>query len=186
MEGTIILDFQKSTKMTLTRYLNLMERQLRSKIDGPVQFQAIPNQTQLFQGWIDIQTGTPSNLLVFKLKLNCKRLTSETGEKFGEITLHGTERLGVHELTFNLCLLKDFKYTTQEDLMVIPWQEITIKLPPTHLTVQSRVGSFRLDFGNNFSRWEREEVIQERVYKIKEKREVQKLAQHTDKYGNWS
>ena len=186
MEGKIILDFQKSTKITLTRYLDVMERMISNKIDGPIQFLTLPNQTQLFHGWIDIQTGTPNNLLVFKLKMHCKRMTSENSENLGEITLHGTERLGMNELTFNLCLLKDFRYNTQEDLMVIPWQEITIKLPPTHLTVQSRVGSFRLDFGNNFSRWVREEVIQERVYKIKEKREVQKVAQHTDKYGNRS
>ena len=185
MEGAIILDFKKSTKITLSRYLQLMERQLRSKIAGPMQFQEIPNQTRLFQGWIDIQTGTPSNFLVFKLKLNCKRLTSETGEKFGEISLQGTERWGVNELTFNLCLLKDFKYTTQEDMMVIPWQDITIKLPPTHLTVHSRGGSFRLSFGNNFSCWEKEEVIQRRVYKIIEKRETQKVNMET-KYGNRS
>ena len=106
MEGAIILDFQKSTKITLTRYLNLMEKQLKNKIDGHVQFQPIPNQTQLFQGRIDIQTDTPVNLLVFKLKLNCTRQTSENGEKFGVITLQGTERLGVHDLTINLCLLK--------------------------------------------------------------------------------
>lgn len=175
MEGAILLDFQKSTKITLSRYLNLMEKQLKSKIDGPVQFLPIPNQTQLFNGRIDIQTGTPVNLLVFKLKLNCIRQTSETGEKFGLITLQGTERLGVHELTFNLCLLKDFHYTSQEDMMVIPWQEITIKLPPTHLTVNSREGSFKLTFDNNFTCWARVEVIQKRVDQIVEKREIQRV-----------
>ena len=128
MEGEILLDFQKSTKITLSRYLNLIEKQLQSKIEGPVQFLPIPNQTQLFNGRIDIQTGTPGNLLVFNLKLNCIRQKSETGEQFGLITLQGTERLGVNDLIFNLCLLKDFRYTSQEDMMVIPWQGITIKL----------------------------------------------------------
>ena len=72
-------------------------------------------------------------------------------------------------------------------MMVIPWQEITIKLPPTHLTVHSRGGSFRLDFDNNFSRWEREEVIQERVCEIIKKREVQKVSPYVEKkYGNRS
>ena len=106
MEGEIMLDFQKSTKITLSRYIQLMERQLGSKIAGPVQFREIPNRTQLFQGWIDTQTGNPNNLLVFKLKLYCKRLISETGEQCGEITLQGTETWGGNDLTFNLCCLQ--------------------------------------------------------------------------------
>ena len=130
MQGEIMLDFQKSTKITLSRYIQLMERQLGSKIAGPVQFREIPNRTQLFQGWIDTPTGNPNKLLVFKLKLYFKRLVSETGEQCGEITLQGTETWGANELTFNLCLLRDFKYSTQEDMMLIPYQDITIKLPP--------------------------------------------------------
>ena len=89
-----MLDVQKSTKISLSRYIQLMERQLESKIAGPVQFLEIPNRTQLFQGWIDTPTGNPNNLLVFKLKLYCKRLVSETGGQCGEITLQGHETWG--------------------------------------------------------------------------------------------
>ena len=175
MQGEIMLDFQKSTKISLSRYIQLMERQLGSKIAGPVQFREIPNRTQLFQGWIDTPPDNSNNLLVFKLKLHCKRVVSDTGEHCGEITLQGTQTWGGNVLTFNICLLRDFKYSTQEDMMLIPFQDITIKIPPTHLTVNSRGGSFRLSFGNNFSCWEKEEVIQERVVKILEKRKTQNV-----------
>ena len=97
-----------------------MEKQLKHRIDGPVKFKQVPDHTQLFQGKIDIITHTPVSLLVFKLKLNCTRQTSENGEKFGLITLQGAERLGLHDLNFNLCLLKDFKWTSQEDLDADP------------------------------------------------------------------
>ena len=58
-------------------------------------------------------------------------------------------------------------------MTLIPFQDITIKIPPTHLSVNSRGGSFRLSFGENFSCWEKEEIIQERVVKILEKRKTQ-------------
>ena len=52
LHGSIFLEFQKSTKMTLTRYMNLMEKQLKHRIDGPVKFKQVPDHTQLFQGKI--------------------------------------------------------------------------------------------------------------------------------------
>ena len=108
MQGEIMLDFQKSIKISLSRYIQLMERQLGSKIAGPVQFREIPNRTQLFQGWIDTPTGNQNNLLVFKLKLHCKRLTSDTGEQCGEITLQGTQTWGGKCLNIQYMFTKGF------------------------------------------------------------------------------
>ena len=95
-----MLDVQKSTKISLSRYIQLMQRQLEGKIAGTVQFLEIPNRTQLFQGWVETPTGNTNNLLVFQLKLHCKKLISESGGLCGEITLEGHETWGGQELTF--------------------------------------------------------------------------------------
>ena len=102
LHGSIFIEFQKSTKMTLTRYMNLMETQLKHRIDGPVKFKPAPDYTKLFQGKTDIIINTPVSLLIFNLKLCCTRTTTENGEKFGLITLQGVERLGSQDLNFNL------------------------------------------------------------------------------------
>ena len=166
LHGAIFLEFQKSTKMTLTRYMNLMEKQLKHRIDGPVKFKPVPDYTQLFQGKIDIIINTPVSLLILNLKLCCTRTTTENGEKFGLITLQGVERLGSHDLNFNLCLMSDFKWTSQEDLSQVPWQKITIKLPPTHLTLDAMEGNFRLAFYDHLSRWESTEIIDKKIKEI--------------------
>ena len=90
MEGEIMLDFQKSTKITLSRYIQLMERQLGSKIAGPVQFREIPNQTQLFQGWIDTQTGNPTTS--WYSNLNC------TAKDWSQRQVNSVERSPYKEL----------------------------------------------------------------------------------------
>ena len=152
LHGSIFIDFQKSTKMTLTRYMNLMEKQLKHRIDGPVKFKPAPDYTQLFQGKTDIIINNPVSLLIFNLKLCCTRTTTENGEKFGLITLQGVERLGSQDLNFNLCMMDNFKWTSQEDLSQVQWQKITIKLPPTHLILEAMEGNFRLAFYDQMSR----------------------------------
>ena len=64
LHGSIFLEFQKSTKMTLTRYMNLMEKQLKHRIDGQVKFRPVPDYTQLIQGKIDRIINTPVGLLI--------------------------------------------------------------------------------------------------------------------------
>ena len=89
-----MLEVQKSTKISIARYLQIMQRQLEGKIAGTIQFLEIPNRTQLFRGWVETPSGNTTNLLVFKLKMHCRRLESEAGGQCGEITLEGQETWG--------------------------------------------------------------------------------------------
>ena len=74
-----MLEVQKSTRISIARYLQIMQKQLEGKIAGTIQFLEIPNRTQLFRGWVATPTGNTTNLLVFKLKMHCRRLESESG-----------------------------------------------------------------------------------------------------------
>ena len=175
MEGEILLEVQKTTKISIARYLQIMQGQLEGKIAGTIQFLEIPNRTELFRGCIEKLSGNTPNLLVFNLKMHCRRLESEGGSQCGEITLEGQETWGGQVLKFNICLLRDFHYSTHEDLLLLPFQEIQIKIPPTHLIVTSNRVSYRISFSDNYANWEEEKTIQLRVEKIIIDRKTHKI-----------
>ena len=121
LHGSIFLEFRKSTKMSLTRYMTLMENQLKHRIDGQVTFRPIPDYTKLYQGKIDKIIHNSVGLIIMNLKLCCSRTTTENGEKFGHIALQGAGKLGSLDLQFNLCMMSDFKWTSKEDLSQVQW-----------------------------------------------------------------
>ena len=104
LQGSIFLEFRKSTKMSLNRFMNLMGHQLKPRVDGPITFRPIPDYTKLYQGKINKIIQTSVGLIVMDLKLCCSRTTNENGEKYGHIALQGTGTLGSLDLQFSLTM----------------------------------------------------------------------------------
>ena len=109
LQGSIFLEFRKSTKMSLTRFMNLMGHQLKPRVDGPITFRPIPDYTKIYQGKISKIIQTSVGLILMDVKLCCSRTTNENGEKFGHIALQGTGKLGSLDLQFSLTMMDDFK-----------------------------------------------------------------------------
>ena len=176
LHGSIFLEFRKSTKMSLTRYMALMENQLKPRIDGQVTFRPIPDYTKLYQGKIDKIIHTLVGLITMDIKLCCSRTTTENGEKFGHIAMQGTGKLGSLDLQFSLTMMSDFKWTSKEDLSQVQWQKLAIKLPPTHLNLDAMEGNFRLSFYDQMSRWEDTVIIDSKIQDIIKERGTQNVA----------
>ena len=94
LEGSILWEVRKTTQMSLTRFLKLMSNQLTTRIDGPVEFQPIPEAMELYKGNINRVVQTPVGHIDINLKLCCTRKTDDDGGKHGHIALVGNTSLG--------------------------------------------------------------------------------------------
>ena len=175
LHGSIFLEFRKSTKMSLTRYMTLMEHQLKPRVDGPITFRPIPDYTKLYQGKISKIIQTSVGLILMDVKLCCSKTTNENGEKFGHIALQGTGKLGSMDLQFSLTMMDDFKWASKEDLSQVQWQQLSIKLPPTHLSLDAMEGKYRLSFYEQMARWENTEIIDTKIKEIIKERGTQQV-----------
>ena len=175
LQGTIVLEFRKTTKMSLNRFLNLMGHQLKSSVDGPINFRPIPDHMKLYQGKINKIIQTSVGLIVMNLKLSCSRTTNENGEKYGHIALQGTGSLGSLDLQFSLTLMENFKWATKEDLTQIKWQQLSMKLPPTHLSLDAMEGKYSLSYYEQMARWENSVNIDTKIADIIKKRGTQQV-----------
>ena len=69
-------------------------------------------------------------------------------------------------MEIKICLMKDFTLPTPEDLLLLPFQAIQIKIPPTQLTSNTKTGSLKINFSDHNVRWEAEREINSRMAKI--------------------
>ena len=174
-----MLEIQKTTKISIARYLQIMQRQLEGKIAETIKFKEIPNITQVYEGKIKETFENTTNLLVFDLKMHCRRVISEGGNQCGVLSLEGQDKWGGQDLEFKICLLKDFTLPTPEDLLLLPFQEIQIKIPPTQLTFNTKNGSYKINFSDNNVKWEEEKTIRSRMAKILTDRKTHEIKQGT-------
>ena len=154
-----MLEVQKTTRISIARYLQIMQRQLEGKIAETIKFDEIPNMTQVYKGKIKKPLENTTNLLVFNLGIACRRMISDGGSHCGELTLEGKDKWGGQDLKIEISLLKDFIFPTPEVLLLLPFQEIQIKIPPTQLTFNTENGSFKINFSDNNVKWEEEKKI---------------------------
>ena len=163
LQGSILLEVRKTTKMSLSRFLKLLANQLTTRIDGPIEFQPIPDHMELYQGKVNRVIQTTVVLIVINLKLSCTRKTHEDGEKYGHIALVGNGSLGLLNLACSVTLMENFKWVTREDLAQIQWQTLCMKLPPTHIRLETMEGQFRLSYYEKMARWEDTETIDTKI-----------------------
>ena len=175
-----MLEVQKTTKISIARYLQIMQRQLEGKIAETIKFNEIPNITEVYRGRIEKPFENTTNLLVFNMKMHCRRMVSEGGSQCGELSLEGLDKWGGQDLKFRISLLKDFTFPTPEDLLLLPFQEIQIKIPPTQLTFNTENGSFKINFSDNNVKWEEEKNIRSRMAKILTDRKTHQIKPGND------
>ena len=58
LEGTIKITIQKTTKISIARYLNIMQQHLEGKLAESIKFMDIPNETEVYKGKIKHTIGT--------------------------------------------------------------------------------------------------------------------------------
>ena len=92
-----------------------------------------------------------------------------------QIALQGTGSLGSLDLQFSLTLMENFKWATKEDLTQIQWQKLSMKLPPTHLSLDAMEGKYRLSYYEQMARWENIKTIETKVADIITKRGTQQV-----------
>ena len=132
VEGSILWEVRKTTQMSLTRFLKLLANQLTTRIDGPVEFQPIPEAMELYKGNINRVVQTPVGHIDINLKLCCTRKTDNDGGKHGHIELVSNASLGSLTLACSMTLMDDFQWSTREDLAQTQWQQLNT--PPPHQT----------------------------------------------------
>ena len=172
-----MLEIQKTTKISIARYLQIMQRQLEGKMAETIKFKEIPNITKVYEGQIKETLENATNLLVFDLKMQCRRVITEGGNQYGVLSLEGQTNWEGQDLEIKICLMKDFTLPTPEDLLLLPFQEIQIKIPPTQLTSNTKKGSFRINFSEHNVRWEEERDINSRMAKIITDRKTHEIKQ---------
>ena len=150
-----------------------MGHQLKTRVDGPINFQTIPDHMKIYQGKVNKVIQTSVGLLVTNLKLGCSRKTYEDGEKYGHIALLGQGSLGSLDLQFSLTLMENFKWVTREDLTQIQWQQLSMKLPPTHISLDTMEGKYRLSYYEQMARWEHSGTIDTKIAEIIKERGTQ-------------
>ena len=84
-----MLEIQKTTRISIARYLQIMQQQLEGKIEETLKFMEIPNMTKVYEGQIKETLENATNLLVFDLKLECRRVITEGGNQYGVLSLEG-------------------------------------------------------------------------------------------------
>ena len=113
LEGSILWEVRKTTQMSLTRFLKLLANQLPTRIDGPVEFQPIPEAMELYKGNINRVVQTPVGHIDINLKLCCTRKTDNDGGKHGHIALVSNASLGSLTLACSMTLMDDFQWITR-------------------------------------------------------------------------
>ena len=69
-----MITIQKTTRISIARYLQIMQQQLEGKLAETIKFMDIPNETEVYKGKIKQQLENATNLLVFDLKLECRKV----------------------------------------------------------------------------------------------------------------
>ena len=106
----------------------------------------------------------------------CKRSTNEEGKQIGYISLQGTAKLATVFLSFNLALISDVKWAGKDDPSNAKWQELILRIPPTHLHLATVDGYiYRLTFFNNLARWEALDTIFQTMENIKSEKRRQEV-----------
>ena len=141
LQGTILWEVKKTTQMSLIRFLRLLANQLMTRIDGPIEFQPIPNQMDLHKGRVNRVVQTPLGHIDVSLKLSCTRQTNPDGGTHGHIALEGRASLGTLNLACSMTLMEGFQWVTREDLSQIHWQQLCLKIPPTHIRLETLMGA---------------------------------------------
>ena len=147
LTGTIKWEIRKTTRMSVERYLSMLSQQLTNRVEGILEFQPIPQSLDLHGGSVGRVLQTSVTNIQVNLQLSCKKYTNEDMETKGSIALIGTAKLGAISLAFNLELLSGIQWSTKEDPTHIRWQELSLKIPLTHIHLSSIDGCvYRLSY----------------------------------------
>ena len=60
-----------------------MQQHLEGKLAESITFMDIPNETEVYKGKIKQQLEQTNNLLVFDLKLECRKVITAEGTEYG-------------------------------------------------------------------------------------------------------
>ena len=160
LNGTIKWELRKTTQMSLVRFLKLLAQQLTSRVEGTIEFQPLPNTMDLYNGQVSRAVQTPLSHINVNFKLSCTRQTNLEGGTHGHIALVGRATLGTMTLSCSMTLMEGFQWITREDLGQIKWQELNLKIPPTHIHLVTLVGDvYRLTYFQSLAKWETYESI---------------------------
>ena len=126
-----MITIQKTTRISITRYLQIMQQQLEGRLAAKIQFMDIPTETKVYEGKFKKKMENATNLLIFDLQLECKKVITEEGNQFGLLSLAGQTNWEGQDLKIKFCLMEKLTLPTPEDMLSLPLQIIQIKIPMT-------------------------------------------------------